>query len=168
MPAASGDHLSGNAIAGALWRPTRMSDGTSSPVTDAADMPPPHFHPAWPCSWRGLPGWRHYCHHRWSLTPPFHPRPARRPGNTPLCCTIPSGRPVRPLAGAMLRGVRTFLDLTASAKGNEKPRPPGQLDKRIVTLHPPRVKQHPLTRKKARYGLRPARSRHCQYSRMLR
>jgi len=30
-------------------------------------------------------------------------------GNTPLCCTFPSGHPARPLAGTMLYGVRTFL-----------------------------------------------------------
>jgi len=28
--------------------------------------------PAWPCSWRRLPGRRHCCPRRWSLTPPFH------------------------------------------------------------------------------------------------
>jgi hypothetical protein len=29
--------------------------------------------PAWPCSWRRLPGRGHCCPRRWSLTPPFHP-----------------------------------------------------------------------------------------------
>jgi len=35
------------------------------------------FRPAWPCSRWGLPGQRHRCHCRWSLTPPFHPHPPR-------------------------------------------------------------------------------------------
>jgi len=29
--------------------------------------------PAWPCSWRRLPGRGHCCPRRWSLTPPFQP-----------------------------------------------------------------------------------------------
>ncbi len=33
--------------------------------------------PAWPCSRWGLPGRRHCCRRRWSLTPPFHPDPRR-------------------------------------------------------------------------------------------
>ena len=40
---------------------------TSRPYTD--------FAPAWPCSRWGLPGRRHHCQRRWSLTPPFHPYP---------------------------------------------------------------------------------------------
>lgn len=31
------------------------------------------FASAWPCSRWGLPGRRHCCRRRWSLTPPFHP-----------------------------------------------------------------------------------------------
>jgi len=29
--------------------------------------------PVWPCSRWGLPGRKHLCLRRWSLTPPFHP-----------------------------------------------------------------------------------------------
>ena len=36
--------------------------------------------PAWPCSGWGLPGRRHCCRRRWSLTPPFHPDPSLRWG----------------------------------------------------------------------------------------
>jgi len=36
--------------------------------------------PAWPCSGWGLPGRRHCCRRRWSLTPPFHPDPSLRRG----------------------------------------------------------------------------------------
>jgi len=65
--------------------------------------------PAWPCSWWGLPGRRHYCRRRWSLTPPFHPyrraadctlrryvsvaRSGRlpRPGSYPAPCAVECG-----------------------------------------------------------------------------
>ena len=86
----NGDHLSRTAIAVSLVQPTRTSDGTSSSV--APDQPrrlTTSFRPAWPCSRWGLPGQRHCCHCRWSLTPPFHPHLTENPqlGNIPLCCT---------------------------------------------------------------------------------
>ena len=78
--------------------------------------------PAWPCSGRGLPGHRHCCPCRWSLTPPFHPC---------LGCLQPFGglslwpfrqiSPPRELPGAPLFGVRTFL-----ASADALTRPPGQ------------------------------------------
>ncbi len=118
-PRRAGDHLSGIAVAGNLVQPTRTSDGTSSPV----GCPKTTFRPAWPCSWWGLPGRRHCCRRRWSLTPPFHPRRKSRPFRQ---CTsllhVPSSCPARPLAGTTLWGVRTFLSL-----GEPKPRSPGQL-----------------------------------------
>jgi hypothetical protein len=72
------------------WADRRTPSGRSSIYTQprgwalAADpelegnepLPvPKDFAPAWPCSWRGLPGRRHCCRRRWSLTPPFHPYP---------------------------------------------------------------------------------------------
>ena len=41
---------------------------------------------------------------------------------------FPAGHPARPLAGTVLFGVRTFLDLT------RRPRSPSQLDRQIVAL----------------------------------
>jgi hypothetical protein len=42
--------------------------------------------PAWPCSWRGLPGRPHYGGRRWSLTPPFHHHRPRPLGARPAVC----------------------------------------------------------------------------------
>ena len=69
LPAAShlGDHLSRPPVTGRLERPTRSSRGTSR------SPPQCGFAPAWFCSRWGLPGRRHCCRRRWSLTPPFHP-----------------------------------------------------------------------------------------------
>jgi len=50
-----------------LVQPTRSSKGRAAP------RPQADFAPAWPCSRWGLPGRRHCCRRRWSLTPPFHP-----------------------------------------------------------------------------------------------
>ena len=60
--------------------------------------------PAWPCSWRGLPGCGHCCPHRWSLTPPFQPYYLRSgmflwpdpagcpaPGVSPAPCSVECG-----------------------------------------------------------------------------
>ena len=95
-----GDHLSGSAIANTLVQPTRASNGTSRPfallglapggVCLAGDIT---------ATAGGL------LHHRFTLTGGCE----AVAGNLPLCCTIPSGHPARPLAGAMLYGVRTFL-----------------------------------------------------------
>jgi hypothetical protein len=82
------------------------------------------LYPAWPCSRWGLPGRRHYCRRRWSLTPPFHPHLPEISGrHYASLLHLPSGRPARPLAGTVLFGVRTFLSAAFAA-----PRPPGQLD----------------------------------------
>lgn len=64
--------------------------------------------PAWPCSRWGLPGRRHCCHRRWSLTPPFHPHPAFAGQYTSLL-HLPSGFPAWPLASTVPCGGRTFL-----------------------------------------------------------
>ena len=50
------------------------------------------FASVWPCSRWGLPGRRHCCRRRWSLTPPFHPRRAWR-GTALLCGPVPAGHP---------------------------------------------------------------------------
>jgi len=55
------------------------------------------FASVWPCSRWGLPGRRHYCRRRWSLTPPFHPRRAAR-GNALLCGPFPAGHPAPGIA----------------------------------------------------------------------
>ncbi len=75
--------------------------------------------PAWPCSWRGLPGRGHCCPRRWSLTPPFHPslrltypqQAASKLSVWRFVSVARSGRLPRPgsFPGAMLCGVRTFL-----------------------------------------------------------
>jgi len=67
---------------------------------------------AWPCSRRGLPGRAHYWTRRWSFTPPFHHHLAA------VCFCGPIRQvtggfhrpPPRVLPGAVLSGVRTFLD----------------------------------------------------------
>jgi hypothetical protein len=97
------------------------------------------FAPAWPCSRRGLPGHLHYGKCRWSLTPPFHHHYPSVPRETPppigegwgiavcFCGPFPAGlrlsaaSPPRVLSGAVLYGVRTFLDPI-----NAGPRPPNQ------------------------------------------
>jgi hypothetical protein len=108
------------------------------------------FAPAWPCSWRGLPGHPHYCGRRWSLTPPFHHHhPLRSPllvrrgagnevavcfcGPSPVGSRLSAVSPPRVLSDAMLYGVRTFLDPV-----NAGPRLPDQPEKRIIHA---RVKQ---------------------------
>jgi len=69
LPALSrlGDHLSRPLVTEGLMRPTRNSRGTSRSPPQGGIVP------AWFCSRWGLPGRRHCCRRRWSLTPPFHP-----------------------------------------------------------------------------------------------
>jgi len=67
-----------------LWAVCRHAARCGLPETGALPMEGAHmetsslppsaddFVPAWPCSWRGLPGHAHYCTRRWSFTPPFH------------------------------------------------------------------------------------------------
>jgi len=57
-----GDHLSGPLISQRL--------GAANPRLERSE---PLLVPAWPCSWRRLPGRGHCCPRRWSLTPPFQP-----------------------------------------------------------------------------------------------
>lgn len=66
-----GDHLSRITITGNLWQPTRTSDGANNTIPGR--VAPFRFRSAWSCSRWGLPGRRHYCPRRRSLTPPFHP-----------------------------------------------------------------------------------------------
>jgi hypothetical protein len=56
--------------------PRRSSDLPEAQRVRAAPFPRWGIAPAWPCSRRRLPGRRHCCRRRWSLTPPFHPDPA--------------------------------------------------------------------------------------------
>jgi len=97
----------------------RGPPGTGAPLEgeahrEASHLPLPDgsFVPSWPCSRRGLPGRLHYCRRRWSLTPPFHPCPC---GRSVFCGPFPAGRedslPAPGFPGAVLCGVRTFLDL---------------------------------------------------------
>ena len=64
-----GDHLSGpKSLDGAQAAYPEFEGSEPLPV-------PKDFTPAWPCSRWGMPGRRHCCRRRWSLTPPFHPCP---------------------------------------------------------------------------------------------
>ena len=60
--AGGGNHPSGNAVAGALKRPTRTHRASS-----------PQTRPVWPCSGWGLPSRSGHPERWWYLTPPFHP-----------------------------------------------------------------------------------------------
>lgn len=60
--AGGGNHPSGNAVTGALKRPTRTHRASS-----------PQTRPVWPCSGWGLPSRSGHPERWWSLTPPFHP-----------------------------------------------------------------------------------------------
>ncbi len=66
--------------------------------------------PAWPCTGWGLRGCPRCREHRWSLTPPFHPYPARMrvPGGCFLS-PYPSDYSALRLGGTLLCGARTFL-----------------------------------------------------------
>ena len=64
--------------------------------------------PARLCSRWGLPSREPHCPRRWSLTPPFHPRPAHARQSTSLL-RFPSGFPACPLGSTALCGGRTFL-----------------------------------------------------------
>jgi hypothetical protein len=112
-----GDHLSGPYVSIRLKRPTRDLRGEPPPAHTKVDIIP-----AWPCSWRGLPGRPHYCGRRWSFTPPFHPYLDCAAAHGRFVSVARSGRlshcwvsPPRGFPGAMLYGVRTFLD---SLKGS--------------------------------------------------
>ncbi len=79
-----GDHLSGPCVSTRLMQPTRngpLARRERAALQDASLLDPltnwnAQGHPpvpAWPCSWRRLPGHADYSARRWSLTPPFHP-----------------------------------------------------------------------------------------------
>ena len=70
-PCADG-HLSRPQVSLRLERPTR-SYGSNDPKDHYLPGASSTLTPAWPCSWWGLPGRKHCCLRRWSLTPPFHP-----------------------------------------------------------------------------------------------
>lgn len=93
-----------------VWAPRRRGAHAAYPELDG-DEPPPApkgFAPAWPCSRWGLPGRRHCCRRRWSLTPPFHP--CRRERRRSVSVALSPGFPVRELPGTPLGGARTFLE----------------------------------------------------------
>jgi len=93
--------------------PTLPPGSSSLPGAQGGRAVPRSFDlaPAWPCSRWGLPGRRHCCLRRWSLTPPFHPHS----GHGTLCperffsVALSAGRPARVLPGTVLCGARTFL-----------------------------------------------------------
>ena len=93
-----------------------------APGGRAAPRPRTGFAPAWPCFRWGLPGRRHCCRRRWSLTPPFHPYLADRESPPKLndgdilrwarrsvSVALSAGRPARVLPGIVLWEARTFL-----------------------------------------------------------
>jgi len=90
-----GDHLSRRCVTAPLKRPTRnwpahyrAAHEETSRLLPSADG----VVPAWPCSWRGLPGRLHCCKRRWSLTPPFHHHSAPKCGAVCFCGPLPVGR----------------------------------------------------------------------------
>ncbi len=99
-----------------IWARASPRGSCSLPGTRkgrAAPRPRMGFVPAWPCSRRGLPGRRHCCRRRWSLTPPFHPYPTQRQAlslGRSFSVALSAGRPARVLPGAVLFGARTFLE----------------------------------------------------------
>ncbi len=66
-----------------IWTARHRAVRAAYPALQGSEPPPARriltnaydasFAPARPCSRRGLPGDRHCCRPRWSLTPPFHP-----------------------------------------------------------------------------------------------
>jgi hypothetical protein len=81
-----GDHLSWRACchaAPAAYPRFKRSEQNRSPRREITSV--------WPCFRRGLPGRPSCGGRRWSLTPPFHPRPF--PGNALLCGPDPAGHP---------------------------------------------------------------------------
>ena len=83
-----GGHPSRPAVAGGLQRPTRRHRA-GSPRTPAQA---PRAAPSWPCSGWGLPSHPGHPGRWWSLTPPFHPYPARA-GRSIFCGTVPRVTP---------------------------------------------------------------------------
>lgn len=121
-----GDHFSGAAVTRGLKRPTRSaSDGPSfrPPEEGGAE-------PIWSCSGWGLPC-RPCCHVRGELLPrrfTLARTCLRRPLAVYSLLHFPSPHDVRPLAGILLCGARTFLCTT---KGMQ--RLPGQLSAQSIT-----------------------------------
>jgi hypothetical protein len=88
--------------------------------------------PAWPCSWWGLPGQRHYCRCRWSLTPPFHPHRATiaaRQYTSLWHYSVGLPRPAVSRHHALWSA-----DFPQPVARKPRPRSPGQLDTMIVAL----------------------------------
>ena len=83
-----GGHPSRPAVAGGLQRPTRRP-WAGNPRTPAQA---PRAAPSWPCSGWGLPSHPGHPGRWWSLTPPFHPYPARA-GRSVFCGTVPRVTP---------------------------------------------------------------------------
>ncbi len=114
----NGDHLSGSVIANALAQSTRMSNGTSSSfiLLDLA--------PGGVCLSNDITAAAGgLLHRRFTLAV----RLLRSRQQYTSLLHYPSGRPARPLAGAMLYGVRTFLNPERAGS-----RSPSQLGKGIV------------------------------------
>jgi hypothetical protein len=111
------DHFSGSAVAGALERPTRDSDGAGNSSS-----------PIWPCSGWGLPC--HSCYQeRGALLPhPFTLACAlgSRLGPSAVCSLLhfPSPRGARALPGTLPCGARTFLDTRGCRDPHSPPNRP--------------------------------------------
>ncbi len=109
-----GDHLSRLVVAGQLVRSTRNS-------RQRAVARPEGLRPCVTLLPAGVAWQAHYCALRWSFTPPFHPC-SRKSGH--FLWPDPKGHPSRVLPGAVLYGVRTFLE--PSKDGSRSPVQPGR------------------------------------------
>src|SRR5213078_1232544 len=114
-----GGHPSRPAVTGRLQRPTRR---LGRAVLERLRRSRPWAEPSWPCSGWGLPSHPGHPGCWWSLTPPFHPYPARLREAVCSLWHFPAGRPGLPLTTTLPCGVRTFL-----GDGCPSTRPPGQL-----------------------------------------
>ncbi len=98
-----GGHLSGTRVTARLKRPTRSLVGASSTLPLLGLAPGGVCLAARVATSAGV-----LLPHRFTLAVEAgFPRP--RLGNTPLCCTVPSGHPAWLLASTVLCGARTFL-----------------------------------------------------------
>jgi hypothetical protein len=101
-----------------IWAPPYGGPQAADPeLRENEPFPvPKDIAPAWPCSRWGLPGRRHCCRRRWSLTPPFHPYPrVKAPrGLAEASCAVFDSRAVifcGPIRGSPRPGITRHLAL---------------------------------------------------------
>jgi len=144
-------------------RTTTDDDHSSSPIIAERVQQPtrePHTgrvnrSPIWPCSVRGF-ACRRCCHRRGALLPHLFTIACLAASAVYFLCHCPSGRPDRPLTGALPCGVRTFLPPSPAcancggrSSGALRPhhyrtRHPHQAPTtQHPTQHPPLSTQHP-------------------------